>query len=109
MEQNKKFLPCKFTDRAIKEILDTVENKKIPAEYGLRIGIRGGGCSGISYLLGFDTGSPSDERYQLEGIPVYIEKKHMMYVLGKTIDFEDSGYTRGFVFNEAEDPATKSQ
>lgn len=100
MEQSKKFLPCTFTKRAVEEIVTSVREKNIPSEYGLRIGIRGGGCSGISYLLGFDKSSETDELYELEGIPVYIEKKHMMYVLGKEIDFEDSAYSRGFVFNE---------
>ena len=67
--------------------------------YGLRVGIRGGGCGGASPLLGFDTAQPTDERYELEGLPVFVEKKHLLYVIGLEIDHEENDGASGFVFN----------
>ncbi len=95
----KKFLPCTFTENALTEIQKTIQTKNIPLEYGLRVGIKGGGCSGISYLIGFDTLKESDDVFDLEGIRVFIEKKHSMYLVNVSIDFEDGVNARGFVFN----------
>lgn len=95
----KKFLPCSFTENAIAEIQETIQTKNIPLEYGLRVGIKGGGCSGISYLIGFDIFKEGDDIFELEGIRVFIEKKHSMYLVNVLIDFEDGVNARGFVFN----------
>lgn len=95
----KKFLPCAFTDRALKEIEETIKNKNIPQGYGLRVGVRGGGCSGLSYLIGFDTQKDTDDVFELAGTKVLVEKKHSMYLTNVTIDFEDGVNARGFVFN----------
>ncbi len=75
--------------------------KNIPAEYGLRIGIRGGGgCGGAKLIIGFDKKKESDLSYVMEGIPVYVDKKHTMYVIGKEVDFYEGDDARGFVFAE---------
>lgn len=95
----KKFLPCTFTDRAVQEIEETIKTKNIPEGYGLRVGIRGGGCSGLSYLIGFDTQKETDDVFELAGTKVLVEKKHSMYLTNVTIDFEDGINARGFVFN----------
>ncbi len=94
----KKFLPCTFTESALAEIRDTIQTKNIPAGYGLRVGIKGGGCSGASYLIGFDTPKESDDIFDLEGIQVFIEKKHSMYLVNVRVDFENGVNARGFVF-----------
>lgn len=76
-----------------------MQHKLVSAqEYGLRIGIKGSGCSGTSFLLGFDKPKTGDDIYMHEGIPVYIEKKHVMYLLGLEIDYEDNENATGFVF-----------
>lgn len=95
----KKFLPCTFTENALKEIQKTIQTKNIPPEYGLRVGVKGGGCSGISYLIGFDTLKDSDDVFELEGVRVFIEKRHSMYLVNVSIDFEDGVNARGFVFH----------
>lgn len=80
-----------------------MRTKNIPGDYGLRIGIRGGhGCGGHQLILGFDKKKESDIAYTEAGIPVYVEKKHIMYVLGKEVDFYEGADARGFVFVEAE-------
>ncbi len=93
-----KTIPFNLTEAAKTEIKNIFETKNIPEGYGLRVGIRGGGCSGISYLFGFDMRHDTDEEFELEGIPVFVEKKHFMYVAGLDIDFEDGAHARGFIF-----------
>lgn len=93
-------IPFSFTETALRELKNIISTKGIPAEYGLRLGVKGGGCSGISYMLGFDTPNESDLSYTFESISIYIDKKHMMYILGKTVDFEDGVNARGFIFKD---------
>ncbi|MBK6263455.1 iron-sulfur cluster assembly accessory protein [Marivirga sp. S37H4] len=102
-------IPVTITENAIKEIKNIMDNKSIPAEYGLRIGVRGGGgCSaaGMNYMLGFDKQKSTDKTFEIEGIPVYIEKSHVMYIIGMEIHFHDSNEARGFMFVN---PETKEE
>jgi iron-sulfur cluster assembly protein len=80
------------------EIKNIILNKNIPTNYGLRIGIKGAGCSGVSYLIGFDLKKEGDEEYLIEDTPVYIEKKHLMYLIGLKVDFVNDAEERGFIF-----------
>lgn len=64
----------------------------------LRIGVKGGGCSGLSYVLGFDQKEADDEMYDVEGIPVIMKTAHGIYLFGMTVDFEDGLNARGFTF-----------
>jgi len=75
-----------------------MKTKGIPPEYGLRLGIRGGGCGGLSLIIGFDKKKDTDLSYVIDGIAVYIEKKHTMYLIGKEVDFVDDADARGFMF-----------
>lgn len=96
--------PVKLTPKAITEVRNIMKNKSIPAEYGLRIGMKGGGgCgAGMSYLIGFDKKKSDDMEYLEGDIPVFIEKKHMMYLIGLEVDFHESNEARGFAFIKAE-------
>ncbi|KOY85983.1 hypothetical protein AD998_07345 [bacterium 336/3] len=94
-----KNLPLNFTEEAIVEVRNIMQNKGIPAEYGLRIGIRGGGC-GATFMLGFDKEKPTDEAYLFQNVPVYIDKKHLMYVIDIQVDFEETQEGRGFTFTK---------
>lgn len=91
-------LPVAVTPKAKAEVENIMLRKGIPEGYFLRIGVKGGGCSGISYVLGFDTPKTSDDYYETEGLKVLIEKKHTMYLLGVTLDFEENAEVRGFFF-----------
>ncbi|MVM37955.1 iron-sulfur cluster assembly accessory protein [Spirosoma sp. HMF3257] len=84
--------PVRVRPEARQQILDTLQANKIPGEYGLRVGVRGGGC-GSSWLLGFDVPGPADEVYNVEGVQVIIDRKHLLYVLGAEIGYETGGYT----------------
>lgn len=91
-------LPIKITGQAQKEIKFIFDKKGIPSGYGVRIGVRGAGCSGVSYVLGFDEPDQGDEKYEVDGIAVLIAKKDLMYLLGITLDFVEDSEIRGFVF-----------
>ena len=90
--------PVTITPRAVEEIRKIMQTKNIPSGYGLRVGIRGGGCGGVSLIIGFDKPRESDHAYILEDIPVYVDKKHTLYLIGKEVDFYDGEDARGFVF-----------
>lgn len=91
--------PVSITQKALTEIKAIIDNKNIPNDYGLRVGIGGGGgCGGISFVLGFDKKNESDLEYTVDNVMVYVDKKHAMYLLGKEVDFYDGADARGFVF-----------
>ena len=92
-------IPVSLTPKAAEEVKHIMKNKSIPESYGLRIGIKGsGGCSGFNYLLGFDTKKETDITFEVDGIPVYVEKKHTMYLLDLEVDFYEGSDARGFTF-----------
>ena len=91
-------LPVNITEKALSEIKNIISKKNIPDDYGLRIGIKGAGCVGISYLLGFDRQKDSDDTFRYEGLDIFIEKKDMLYLAGLDLDFYDETETRGFTF-----------
>ncbi|GGZ40701.1 hypothetical protein GCM10007049_37490 [Echinicola pacifica] len=91
-------IPITITEKAQEEIRNIMTHKNIPTDYALRVGVKGGGCGGMSYALGFDLNKEGDESFQLEGIPVLIEKRHVMFLMGMQIDFYEGDDARGFTF-----------
>lgn len=96
-------LPVTISSRAATEIKKIMETKNIPQGYGLRVGVKGGGC-GVSLIIGFDKKKDTDQAYTISDIPVFVDKKHTMYLMGKEVDFYEGADARGFVFT---DPAPK--
>ncbi|MBO0949109.1 HesB/IscA family protein [Fibrella forsythiae] len=94
--------PVQIRPEARARIIDTLTTQKIPAEYGLRVGVKGGGC-GSSWLLGFDLPGPTDDIYSVDGVRVIIDKRHLLYVLDATIGFEQTEEGNGFVVNRPGD------
>ncbi|MBV8252518.1 MAG: iron-sulfur cluster assembly accessory protein [Chitinophaga sp.] len=64
----------------------------------LRIGVKGGGCSGMGYMIGFDDKAEDDQLLDIEGIPVIIKKAHSMYLAGMQVDYQQNDQGSGFVF-----------
>ena len=98
--------PVRLSPRAIEEIRKIMASKDIPEGYGLRVGVRGGGCSGMSYILGFDRKREHDAAFKLEGIPVYMDKRHGLYLMGTVVDYHDGLNARGFTFDNPNATAT---
>ena len=93
--------PVRVTPLAVAHIRQVMDAKNLDRNrYGLRVGVKGGGCGGAAPLLGFDTATESDHRYALQHFSVLVEKKHLMYVIGLEIDYQDTGEVAGFVFNK---------
>lgn len=91
-------IPVTFTEGAIRKLEEIRTSNENVAPY-LRVGVKGGGCSGLSYMLAFDDKTEKDDEYLISDIPVIMEKVHVMYVLGMEIDYEHGLNSRGFVFN----------
>jgi len=90
--------PISFTEGALKEIKKLSEQPNFEPGMALRVGVKGGGCSGLSYVLGFDHQEKDDSVYEIQGIKVFMNKAHGMYLAGMQIDFPQGLDARGFVF-----------
>jgi iron-sulfur cluster assembly protein len=75
-------------------------------ENKLRVGVKGGGCSGMTYILGFDELKDGDEDFLVEDITCILNKSHEMYVFGMQIDWQDGLNSRGFIFKNPNASAT---
>lgn len=91
-------IPVTLSKKAAEEVRKIMETKNIPADYCLRVGIRGSGCGGAAMMIGFDKKKETDLTYQIEGIEIVVDKKHTMYVIGKEVDFHEGADARGFMF-----------
>jgi iron-sulfur cluster assembly protein len=92
-------IPVSLTERAARQVKRILGEEQIPSHHFLRIAVKGGGCSGLSYSLGFDERTENDECYTTNGIEVIVDKRHILYLSGISIDFHDGLDARGFVFN----------
>ncbi len=90
-----------LTETAAREIKTIVEQQELDAEkIRLRVGVRGGGCSGFNYLLDLtEQQRENDEIFEEHGIKIVCDPKSYLYLNGTTIDFKDEIMGRGFVFN----------
>lgn len=91
--------PVSFTEGAVKELKKLKDQQELGNDFGLRVGVEGGGCSGMSYVLGFDQKKDGDQEYDIEGIRVFMHKAHGLYLVGMVVDFQDGLNARGFTFN----------
>jgi len=89
-----------LTERAAKEIRRIFQEQGMPPGACLRVGIKGGGCSGFSYVLGVsDKPAEDDEVFASHEVRLVIDPKSLLYLDGTEIDFNDELLNRGFVFN----------
>lgn len=98
-EVKKAIQPVSLTKGAVNAIRSIQQQQDIPEGYGLRLGVKGGGCSGFSYELGFDEVREGDDVYEIEGVKVLMQKKHAMHIFGIEVDWEEGLNNRGFSFN----------
>ena len=91
--------PVSLTNSAVEEIRRLMSACDFDKNNLLRLGVKGGGCSGMTYVLGFDTTSDKDEYFEIEGIPCIMEKTHGIYLMGMEVDWQGGLNSRGFTFN----------
>jgi iron-sulfur cluster assembly accessory protein len=92
-------VPLSFTAGALAEIQRLMTAPDFDNTKFLRIGVKGGGCSGLSYILGFDDKQPDDEVFDFEGQTFIMNKSHGIYLMGMQIDWAEGLNARGFTFN----------
>lgn len=98
METLTEIAPVRLTEGAIREIKRLMCQPDFDAAQSLRLGVKGGGCSGLSYVLGFDQAKENDLHFQIDGIPCIMEKPHQLYLMGMEVDWEEGLNNRGFTF-----------
>jgi iron-sulfur cluster assembly protein len=91
--------PVRFTPGTIAELKRLMGEKDFNREHYLRVGVKGGGCSGLSYILAFEERKPEDEVHEIDGIPCIINPAHALYLFGMEVDWGSGLDARGFVFN----------
>ena len=89
-----------ITEKAVNQVKRIKSENSIPDEYGLRVGVKGGGCSGLTYQLGFDgEQKEGDMVIEKDGIKLLVDGKSLFYLSGTILDFSDGLNGKGFVFN----------
>ncbi|HKK46517.1 MAG TPA: iron-sulfur cluster assembly accessory protein [Balneolaceae bacterium] len=91
--------PVQLTERAAKQVRKIRSDEDLEDSLCLRVAVEGGGCSGLSYKLGFDYKSEDDEVLVSHGIEIIVDPKHLMYLKGISIDYPDGLDARGFTFD----------
>ena len=90
--------PVSFTKNAIEEVTRLMNEQGFDRNQYLRVGVKGGGCSGLTYVLGFDNKVEEDEIYEADGINFIMNKAHGIYLMGMEIDWHGGLNSRGFTF-----------
>jgi len=87
------------TEKALAQIHEIFQKENVEGNMGLRVGVVGGGCSGLSYNIDFDTQKEKDNVIELGDIKILIDPKSTIYLKGVTLDFKDGLTGKGFVFS----------
>ena len=88
-----------LSEAATQQVKQLKADQKLPDTVFLRMGVRGGGCSGMSYVLEFDSEKgPHDKEFEIDGVKVVVDKKSYLYLNGTTLDYVRQGLTGGFTF-----------
>lgn len=91
--------PVTLTENAITQVKRLMSAEEYDDLQVLRIGVKGGGCSGMTYVLGFDEKNESDDVFEISGISYVMNKAHGIYLMGMEIDWQDGLNSRGFTFS----------
>jgi iron-sulfur cluster assembly protein len=86
-----------LTERAIQRV-KLLLSKEGSEGMGLRLGVTGGGCSGLTYALKLDKPRMGDFQYEQDGVPIQVDKKSLLYLKGMEVDYEETLMQYGFTF-----------
>jgi len=95
-----------ITERAATQIKKLMEKEDLSGNRFLRVGVKGGGCSGLSYVIDFDKKNDMDTQVELHGISVIVDKRQALYLQGTVLDFKDGLDARGFIFENPQASST---
>ncbi len=89
-----------LTERAALKIRELLEKEGVsPEQGGLRVGVQGGGCSGLSYAMRLDTQARDrDKIFEEYGARLFVDPKSFLYLNGTTLEYEETLMRQGFVF-----------
>ena len=88
------------TEKAKSKALSLMQAENKPANAFIRVGVEGGGCSGLTYMLVFDTElKPEDKVFEDKGIKIVCDRKSFLYLVGTELDYTDGLNGKGFQFN----------
>ena len=90
--------PVSFTEPAIAEIKRLMNEDSFDTNKFLRVGVKGGGCSGMTYILDFEIKGEKDEAFEVEGVPCIIDPSHTLYLAGMEVNWQGGLNSRGFTF-----------
>ncbi|MEO6455387.1 MAG: iron-sulfur cluster assembly accessory protein [Ginsengibacter sp.] len=90
--------PVNFTEGALSEIKRLMNEPGFDHTKLLRVGVKGGGCSGMTYILDFENQSDKDEFFEVDGVPFILNPAHAIYLAGMQIHWEGGLNSRGFTF-----------
>ncbi len=90
--------PVTLTEGAIAEIHRLKNEPDFDTNLRLRVGVKGGGCSGMTYILGFDQPGENDRHFNVNGVDCIMDNAHEMYLFGMQVDWQDGLNNRGFTF-----------
>jgi iron-sulfur cluster assembly protein len=91
-------IPVTLTEGAVRQVRKLMAEPGFDSSQKLRVGVKGGGCSGMTYILGFDQATDNDVHFEIQGIPCLMDKAHELYLAGMEIDWEEGLNNRGFTF-----------
>jgi iron-sulfur cluster assembly protein len=89
-----------ITEKALKQVKQIMVENNIPENYALRVSVKGGGCSGFTYNLGFDgEEKDGDTFFKNDGFKIVVDGKSLFYLMGTELDYSDGLNGKGFMFN----------
>ena len=88
-----------LSEAAVRQVKSLKQTQNLPDTVFLRMGVKGGGCSGLSYALELDSETgPHDKEFEIDGVKVVVDRKSYLYLNGTTLDYVTQGLTGGFTF-----------
>jgi iron-sulfur cluster assembly protein len=96
MEQATRPQQITVTDKAAEKLKELLAQEGKGPEFGLRLGVQGGGCSGMSYFMDFDTAQPNDRVFEHQGVKVVVDPKSILYLSGSVLDYAEGLMGSGF-------------
>ena len=91
--------PIMVTAAAIRELKTLLYEHEVDENGGIRVGVSGGGCNGLSYILGFDKKGEADEEFTIDGLRFFMNKAHGLYLVGMQVNYQNDLNNRGFTFS----------